>query len=149
MTADPVGALIQEIAGRHGIAVGRDDPIMVMHTVNERLLRNNARAQDALVASLREELEALAHRWDKEAKTKAERILNASLKASKEAMAAGAEQSAQAVARAVRQELEGARALLDGPARELRRAARVNLAAAALTVLASGLALWACRIAVG
>jgi hypothetical protein len=28
--ADPIDELIKEIAGKHGIAVGRDDPIMIL-----------------------------------------------------------------------------------------------------------------------
>ena len=27
---DPIDELIKEIAGKHGVAVGRDDPIMIL-----------------------------------------------------------------------------------------------------------------------
>jgi hypothetical protein len=37
--SDPVDELIKEIAVKHNIAVSRDDPIMVLHTINERLMR--------------------------------------------------------------------------------------------------------------
>jgi hypothetical protein len=147
--SDPVGALIQEIAVKHNIAVGRDDPIWVLHTLNKRLFEDSARAQEEMLTRFREELEMLAHRWDKEAKSKAERILNASLTAAKETMTTGAGQSAQAVTRALRQEVESVRALLEAPAREARRVALLNLTAAAMVIAASGLALWACRMAAG
>ena len=37
-------ALIKEIAVKHGIAVGRDDPILILHTLNNQLLQDNRKA---------------------------------------------------------------------------------------------------------
>jgi hypothetical protein len=42
---DPVEELIREIAAKHGIAVSRDDPILILQTINTRLLQDSAKAQ--------------------------------------------------------------------------------------------------------
>ena len=47
--SDPVDELIKEIAVKHNIAVSRDDPIMVLHTINERLMRDSAKAQQDML----------------------------------------------------------------------------------------------------
>jgi hypothetical protein len=52
--------LIKEIAAKHGIVLGRDDPILILQTLNNR--------------------------WSADTKEKAERILNLSLESSKVAM---------------------------------------------------------------
>ena len=78
--------LIKEIAAKHGIAVGRDDPIMILQTINARLMQDSQKAQQEMLDTFKSELEEMSHRWGIDAKGKAERILNASLAASKDAM---------------------------------------------------------------
>lgn len=79
--------LISEISVKHGISLSHDDPILILQTINARLIRDNVKAQDNLLHQYKEELEEIYLRWGNEAKEKAEKILNASLSASKEAMA--------------------------------------------------------------
>ena len=82
---DKIEELIREIAVKHGIAVGRDDPILILQTINTRLMQDSQAAQQEILDRFKEELEAIAHRWGDDAKGKAERTLNAALAASKEA----------------------------------------------------------------
>ena len=42
-TTDPVDHLIREIAVKHGVALGRDDPILILQTLNAQLLEEGAR----------------------------------------------------------------------------------------------------------
>ena len=79
--ADQMEELIREIAAKHGIAVSRDDPILILQTINSRLLQESAKAQQEQLDRYKEELEALSLRWSTDAKNKAERILNTSLSA--------------------------------------------------------------------
>ena len=81
-----LGELIKEIAAKHGIALGRDDPILILQTLNNRLLQDNQKAQQAMLDQYKEELETLSIRWSADTKEKAERILNLSLESSKVAM---------------------------------------------------------------
>jgi multidrug efflux pump subunit AcrA (membrane-fusion protein) len=139
--ADPVEELIQEIAAKHGIAVSREDPIFVLHTMNQRLLQDSAKAQQAMLDQYKAELEAIAQAWGNDAKAKAERVLNAAMSASKEAAAKIMHEGATAAAASVRGEIDAALGRLAGTLRHARRLAMVNLVASALTLMAAGLAL--------
>jgi hypothetical protein len=141
--ADQLEELIKEIAVKHGIAVGRDDPILILQTINNRLLLDSQRAQEALLEQYKEELEGIATRWGNDAKAKAERILNAAMAASKEAMAKTLQDGAVAAAALVRKEVDD---VLAGARRQVQAARGLsmwNLAAAAITLLAAGVAAWA------
>jgi len=140
---DKIEELIREIAVKHGIAVGRDDPILILQTINTRLMQDSQAAQQEILDRFKEELEAIAHRWGDDAKGKAERTLNAALAASKEAMAKGMQDGGKASAEAVRRELEAAAAQLAAPIREARRVSYMNIVAAGMAVFAAALALWA------
>jgi len=131
------------IAAKHGIAVGRDDPILILQTINMKLMQDSASAQQEILDAFKSELESIAHRWGDDAKGKAERTLNAALAASKDAMTRGMQEGAKAAAEAVRREVEAVTAQLVAPIREARRVAMMNMVAAGMAVVAAGLALWA------
>ena len=57
--------LIKEIAVKHGIALGRDDPVLILQTLNNRLLQANQKAQQALLDQYKAELEELSLRWER------------------------------------------------------------------------------------
>lgn len=141
--SSPVEELIREIAARHGIAVGRDDPILVLHTIHTRLLEDSARAQQTLLDQYKAEMEALAGRWGRDANAKAEKILNAALTASKEAMARRLEEGAQEATRSLQREIDAALAPVRVAIREGRRIGQLNVVAACLTFLAAAVTLWA------
>jgi hypothetical protein len=96
--ADPVDELIKEIAGKHSVAVGRDDPIIILQTVNARLFADSAKAQQVILERYKEELEALSSRWSSDATAKAESVLNTSLGASKNSMRQVMQQGAREAA---------------------------------------------------
>lgn len=141
--ADKIEELIREIAAKHGIAVGRDDPILILQTINTKLMQDSAAAQEAILDAFKSELESIANRWGDDAKEKAERTLNAALAASKEAMTRGMQDAAKVAAEAVRHEIETVTAKLTAPIREARRVAIMNMIAAGMAVAAAGIALWA------
>ena len=139
---DPVEELIKELAARHGIAVSRDDPILVLQTINSRLMQDSAKAQQVLLDHYKEELESLALRWGNDAKGKAERIVNASLAASKEAMGQILQEAAKATAASLRAEMDAALAGVAAPIRDAHRIAMLNVVASCITLLAAAVALW-------
>ena len=141
--ADPVEELIKEIAAKHGIAVSRDDPILILQTINARLMQDSAKAQQAMLDQYKEELEALALRWGNDAKAKAERILNVSLTASKEATAKLMQEGAKEAAVSVRGEIDVALRRVADPVRDARRIGALNVAASCITCVAAAIALWA------
>jgi CBS-domain-containing membrane protein len=142
MTTDKIEETIKEIAAKHGIAVGRDDPILILQTINERLMQDSAAAQQEILDRFKEEMEAIAHRWGDDAKNKAERTLNAALIASREAMMTTMQDSAKAAAESLRREVESTTTRLASSIRESRHIAIMNWVAASITVFAAGLVLW-------
>jgi cell division septum initiation protein DivIVA len=140
---DQIEALIREIAQKHGIVVGRDDPIFVLQTINHRLMQDSAKAQQAQLEKLKEELEALAQRWSQDAKEKSERILNASLAVGRQATAQLMEDGARTSVRLLADEMSGLLDRLALPVREARHVAVFNMVASCITLLAAAVALWA------
>lgn len=143
MNDDQLGELIREIAVKHGVAVGRDDPILILQTINMKLLKDGALGQREMLDTFKSEIEAISHRWSNDAKGKAERTLNAALTASKGAMSIAMQDGAKMAAEAVRRELETGFAQQVALINESRRVAMMNIVAASLTVIAAGLAMWA------
>jgi CHASE3 domain sensor protein len=104
---------------------------------------DSQRAQEAMLEQYKEELEGIATRWGSDAKVKAERVLNAAMTASKEAMAKTLNDGAVAVAAVVSKEVNDA---LAGAHRQMQAARGLsmwNLAASAITLLAAGVVAWA------
>ena len=58
--------LIKEVAVKHGIAVGKNDPLMVLCTINQRLLQESSEEQAKLLNQFREEIELVSHRWSED-----------------------------------------------------------------------------------
>lgn len=134
--------LIKEIAVNHGIAVGRDDPIMILQTINARLMQDSQKAQQDMLDTFKSELEEMSHRWSIDAKEKAERILNASLAASKDAMGQIMLEEAKIIAASVRGEIDVALSHVTAPIRDARRISIFNVIASCITMFAAAVALW-------
>jgi len=135
-------ALIAEVAARHGVAIGRDDPILVMQTINARLLQESAAAQQALLDAYKNELEAQATRWSADAAERADRVLHAALTGGKDMIATQAEEGACATVASVTTTVDAALARVAGRLQDARRIAMLNLVAACITLAAAGLVVW-------
>ena len=140
--SDRVDDLIGEVARKHGMAIGRDDPILVLQTINERLLQDSSAAQRALLDAYKEELEAAASRWSSDATDRADRIVQAALAGSKETVAAILAEGARSTATSVRTEVDAALSRIAVRLQETRRIAILNLVAACITLVAAGIVVW-------
>ncbi|NUW61689.1 conjugal transfer protein TraM [Cronobacter muytjensii] len=78
--------LIALIAKKHGIVLDATDPILVVPTMLRFMLEESQEKQQELLDELKSELQNSLMQWDYNAKDKADRILNAALKANREAM---------------------------------------------------------------
>ena len=76
--------LIQEVLVKHGVALGDQDPILVLHTINRKLADDLSSSLEEALTDLKQELEQLYFRWEVESKSKAERILAAATAAAKD-----------------------------------------------------------------
>ncbi len=132
---DEIDELIKDIALKNGVAIDRDDPIMILQTMQLRFLAGNKKAQAEMLDEFKEELEGVASRWGLESKNLAEKILNNSLKASKETMAIQLQESIQATSNAVGNEIEIKLACLNDPIQCVKKIAIFNLIASLVTFL--------------
>jgi hypothetical protein len=137
----PVEELIREIAANHGIAVGRDDPIMILHTINKRLLMDSHNVQQELLRRFEENLEAATKRWGDESKARAERIVNAALDASRQTLDEAAAIGARSAVDAVRKEMERGANVVTDRVNSLRWLVMVNVVASVVALGAAVLAL--------
>lgn len=134
--------IIREIAAKHGVAVSRDDPILILQTINNRLLLDSAKAQQALLEKYKEELEAVALRWGSDAKETAERILNVSLSASKDMVNQVVEEAGRTTAAAIGVSIDDSLRGIRESVRDAHRIAILNVIAACISACAAGVALW-------
>ena len=58
-------AIIRAVAVKHGIALGNNDPILVLQTINGLLMDEFARKQEVLIRESHINLEAAADLWSK------------------------------------------------------------------------------------
>lgn len=75
--------LIELIAKENRVLIGSDDPILILLTANEYLIKNLHIELDSILKYYSSELELLATKREKLATQKAEKILNVALDASK------------------------------------------------------------------
>ena len=142
MGDDPTDDLLKEIASKHGVALGREDPILIVQTMHARLLAESRSAQQAMLEDYRKTLEGLLDRWGAETKAKAERIVTASLTVSTETMKAQMATHTTDVASAI---LNAVTEVLEQTETRMRRAQTIgylNLLAALVTLLAAVVIYW-------
>jgi len=137
-----VEELIKEIATKHGIAVGRDDPILILQTINNRLMQDSQKAQQEMLDQFKSELESLSLKWSVDAKDKAERILNASLNASKESMEQLMQAGATEIVATIKSEVDTSLSRISRPIRNAKRIGLMNILASCLTIMAAAVLLW-------
>ena len=85
--SEKLDKIIQDITVKHGVLLGKDDPILMLQTMNAQLIEEHRKAQQDLLVQFREEMEGISSQWKDDAKEKAEKVLNAALASSKEAIA--------------------------------------------------------------
>jgi len=134
--------LIKEIAVKHGIAVGRDDPILILQTINKRLMQESQQAQQEMLDQFKSELEDISLRWSANAKDKAERILNASLNASKASIEQLLQAGTKEFVATIKSEVDASLSRMGRPIRDSYRISVMNILASCLTILAAAVLLW-------
>ncbi|WP_172592473.1 conjugal transfer protein TraM [Nitrosomonas supralitoralis] len=89
--------VIQQIAAAHGVVLSKDDPIMMLHTMNDHLIKENKSAQQDLLDSFRSQMELFSDQWSVEAKNHSDRILNSSIVSSKAEVARVMEEQSRVI----------------------------------------------------
>lgn len=139
---DQIDELIREIAVKHNIAVHRDDPIMILHTINDILMQKNQSAQAEMLKAFQSEMEMATARWIDESKRKSERILSVSLNAASTKMTELMQEGAETAAKQVRVEISKEMETINTKIREIQRVSFQNLVTSCITLLAALVAMW-------
>ena len=79
MNSNKLDALIERIASEHGIVLSQDDPVLMMHTLNEVLLEQNEKAHAELLRNYQATLEENFNRWCEYSTKKSNAIISASM----------------------------------------------------------------------
>ncbi len=106
-------------------------------------MQDSAQAHQVILEQFKSEMEELSLRWGRDTKEKAERVLNASLSASKEAMARLMREGAEATAIVVKEQIDESLANATGQIRAAKYVATLNILASFITFLAAFAAVWA------
>ena len=77
MSNDKLDALIERIVSEHGIVLSQDDPVLMMHTLNEVLLEQNKEAHAELLSNYQAILEESFNQWQTVTSKKANALINA------------------------------------------------------------------------
>lgn len=85
--ATDVDELLREVATRHGLVLGRDDPILVVHTLHGVLLRDMAAEQHRLLEDFRREIKAAAQSTVQASGERVDRVLRDVLGSQREDLA--------------------------------------------------------------
>jgi len=135
--SDKLDEAIQDIAVKHGVLLGKDDPILIFQTMNDRLLEENRQAQQDLLAQFKEDMELISSQWKDDAKAKAEKVLNAALVASKEAMIRLLQESTDELAQAMTKMIADSLVEARGLAQQTRKFSRFAFGASVVMLTAS------------
>lgn len=127
---DPILQIIEEVAVKHGFALDRDDPVLLIYTINRRLMESSAEIQLAMLDRYRTDMKGLAQEWETRAVRQANSTLETILASTKENIAG-----------TMHAEMGAARNQLAADYRKWRRDANLTLFASILTLIAAAIVL--------
>ncbi|SOD41937.1 conjugal transfer protein TraM [Nitrosovibrio sp. Nv4] len=133
MTTDLEGIdeIIKEVAVKHNIMLSRDDPILMLYTINKQLMTTSKQAQEGMLQEFRKELETIAQRWGNEASNQANKTLNSTVASMRDM-----------ITTTIREETDAAMDRLAAGGQRWQRLNNLNLLASVLTLAAAAIVLW-------
>ena len=120
-------ALIKRVASEHGIVLSQDDPVLMMHTLNEVLLEQNEKAHAELLSNYQAILEESFNQW-REYSTKKS---NAMISASTNSAHLVRDQFIESCIQLIEEKIK------NGVSQEINELARISKQAAIINLLAS------------
>lgn len=131
---DPITQIIEDVAVKHGIALGRDDPVLMVYTINRQLMESGARIQQAALEKCLGNMEQSAGRIHDQAVCALDRKM-------REASANIRQALQQEAERLFSQQRKESRAMMESHLK-WRRFAAINIAVSMLTIVSAGAVLW-------
>jgi len=132
---------IQQIASIHGVAVSKDDPIMILHTMNERLIQDSKAAQQDLLDNFKSEIELSVSELSSATKNHSDRVLNSTLESSKTQIARVMEEQSNIISERWKVDLNAGLQEASKTIATSRQTAILNIIASFITLIAAGIVL--------
>lgn len=127
---DPIHQIIEEVAVKHGFALDRDDPVLMIYTINRHLMQSSAAIQQTMLEQYRKELDASMRKWGMQAARQADVTMLGKLGAMQDVITATVQTETEAALKEWKMDL------LD-----YQRSTRLNLFASTLALAASAIVL--------
>ena len=140
-TDEKIDKVIQQIASVHGVAVSKDDPIMILHTMNERLVSDSKAAQQELLDNFRSQLEVTVSELSMAAKNHSDRVLNSTIQTSKTEISRVMEEQSNIIIERWKADLHAEFNEACKTMTTSRQTAILNIIASFITLIAAGIVL--------
>ncbi|MEP6605743.1 MAG: hypothetical protein ABJA60_06450 [Nitrosospira sp.] len=127
---DPIHQIIEEVAVKHGYALDRDDPVLMLYTINRRLMQSSAAIQQTMLEQHGKELDVSMRKWEIQASRQADSAMFGKLDAMQDV-----------IAMTVRTEFEAALKELKMDLQRYQRSTHINLLASLLALAAAAIVL--------
>ena len=138
---EKIDKVIQQIASVHGVAVSKDDPIMILHTMNERLISDSKAAQQELLDNFRSQLEVTVSELSMAAKNHSDRVLNSTIQTSKTEISRVMEEQSNIIIERWKADLHAEFNEACKTMTTSRQTAILNIIASFITLIAAGIVL--------
>jgi len=135
--SDKINKAIKEIASEHGIVISKNDPIMMLHTINKRLILDSKVAQHDLLDNFRSQMEVISNGWSIEAKNHSDRILNSAVSSSKAEVARVMEEQSRVIIEKWKEELNTGFSEVLKTTQSSRQTAILNIIASFITLISA------------
>lgn len=136
--SDAINRIIEEVAVKHGISLGRDDPVLMVYTINRQLMESVAKIQQEALDKYLCSMEKSAGRIHDQAALSLDNRMREASTVMRQALLQEAE-------RLFSQQRKDSQAIndrmIEGYFKWLRFAA-FNAVVSALTIMAAGIVLW-------
>lgn len=127
---DPIHQIIEEVAVKHGYALDRDDPVLMLYTINRRLMQSSAAIQQTMLEQHGKELDVSMRKWEIQASRQADSAMFGKLDAMQDV-----------IAMTVRTEFDAALKELKMDLQRYQRSTLINLSASLLALAAAAIVL--------
>lgn len=134
---DQIEELIKQVAAENGVGLSKDDPVMIMHTINARLLKDSEQSQQALLDQFKSEMEVIVSRLSIEAKSQSNSILNAAILSSRSEIEKVMTEQSRIIIEQWQEELNNGFGRVSDAIKSSRIAAILNVIASCITLVAA------------
>jgi hypothetical protein len=140
--ADSLDEIIKEVAAKHGFVLSLDDPVLLVYTIQQRLLADSANGQQLLFDHFREELEQTLDDWEKETTSKLDQALVRTIAFAKTDFRDQMNQDVEKITAVVDARYATIQSQIWEELKKCQHSSNISLVAAVLTVAAAAAVLW-------